>query len=181
MQYKERVFQVRDDMHITLRNAESGDAKALLSFIQERSEESYYNELNPKELPLDEGQIQADIEACLSCQNKLYMLVFEQDNLIGAAHIAPLSRSPKSRHRASYRGAVLKHYWGYGIGSVLTQEMFKMAKAMDFEQYEVETFADHHRAIEMYTALGFTEWGRIKRAFRIGNDDIDLLYMGKIL
>lgn len=181
MQYKERVFQVRDDMRISLRNAESGDAKALLALIEELGKESYYNELNPEDSPLDEAQIQADIEACLSCRNKLYMLVFEQDNLIGAAHISPLSRSPKSQHRASYRGAVLKHYWGYGIGSVLTQEMFKIAKDMDFEQYEVESFADHHRAIEMYSALGFVEWGRIKRAFRIGNDDIDLLYMGKIL
>lgn len=181
MNYPSRVFQGRDDMRILLRSAEAGDAAALLRLKAELNKDSYYNDLNPDDIPLDAAQQEAEIRDFADCPNKLMLLAFEQGELIGAALISPVSPNPRTKHRALYQGGVLKHYWGYGVGTVLTQELFKHAGEMAYTQYEVEVFADHFRAIEMYQSLGFEEWGRIRRAFRIQNDDIDKLYMGRIL
>ncbi len=179
MLYDKRIFQVKDDMRIGLRSADPADAAALLTLKTALDKDSYYNDLNPEEHALTIAEQAEEIRLFAQSSNRLLLLAFEQEDLIGAASISPLSPNAKASHRAMYHGAILKHYWGYGIGTILTTELFKQAKAMSYEQYEVAVFADHHRAIEMYQTLGFAEWGRIPHAFRIGNDTVDMLYMGK--
>ena len=179
MLYDKRIFQVKDDMRIELRSADPADAASLLALKTELDKDSYHNDLNPEDHALTVEEQAEEIRLFAQSSNRLLLLVFEQNDLIGAASISPLSPNAKASHRAIYRGAVLKYFWGYGIGTVLTTELFKQAKAMAYEQYEVEVFADHHSAIEMYQTMGFEEWGRIPHAFRIGNDTVDMLYMGK--
>ncbi len=178
MLYKERAFGVKDDMRLTLRSANANDTAAFLVLLQELCTDTPFSPYTLEEC-IDEQKLAQKIESFALQENCMLLLAEENGKLIGYASIRPLADLQKTKHRGLYEGAVLKHYWGYGVGSLLTKELFAYAEQMQFSQFEADVFADNRRAIEMYTQLGFEEWARIKKAYKTEHDFIDQLHLGK--
>ena len=71
----------------------------------------------------------------------------------------------KMRHRAELGISIKKKAWGLGLGTILISRALEQAKENRFTQVELGVFADNERAIGLYRKLGFTEMGRIPKAF----------------
>lgn len=57
----------------------------------------------------------------------------------------------------------------------------KTAEKMGYEQLELGVCEDNERARALYTRLGFEEWGRKKRAYRLKDGTyLDEIVMGKV-
>lgn len=72
----------------------------------------------------------------------------------------------KLRHRAEIAIAVRKSCWGLGLGSALLNRVLTLAKALGYEQLELEVIDGNDRALRLYERLGFVQTGRTPRAFR---------------
>lgn len=55
---------------------------------------------------------------------------------------------------------------GTGLGSALLNRVLTLAKALGYEQLELEVIDGNDRALRLYERLGFVQTGRTPRAFR---------------
>ena len=69
------------------------------------------------------------------------------------------------RHRADFGISILKEYWGLGLGRALASACIQCAKDAGYVQLELTAVAENERALSLYRALGFVEFGRNPRGF----------------
>ena len=72
----------------------------------------------------------------------------------------------KVRHRADFGISIDRAYWHLGIGRALMEACIECARKAGYEQLELEVIAENSRAIAMYEAAGFVEFGRNPRGFK---------------
>ena len=85
--------------------------------------------------------------------------------IAGTAGIEPKGSCFKLRHRAEFGVAILKSYWGLGIGKALTAACIECAKKAGYTQLELDVVADNASAAALYKSFGFEEFGRNPRGF----------------
>ena len=74
----------------------------------------------------------------------------------------------KTRHRASVAIALLKEFWGQGIGTRMFQEMIRIAEANEhILQMELEFVEGNSRARALYEKMGFRIAGIKPNAIRL--------------
>ncbi len=66
-----------------------------------------------------------------------------------------MNRWRKTRHRGQVAIALLKDYWGLGIGTAMFKEMIDKARQEKLEQLELEVIEGNQRAIGLYHKMGF--------------------------
>ncbi|HEX3027207.1 MAG TPA: GNAT family N-acetyltransferase, partial [Clostridia bacterium] len=72
----------------------------------------------------------------------------------------------KYQHRAEFGIAVLEEFWGNGIASALLTEIIAAARAMGYEQMELEVVTENTKAIALYKRFGFEIFGTRERSFK---------------
>lgn len=73
---------------------------------------------------------------------------------------------------------MLKEYWGLGLGKALTMACIQCARDAGYDQLELNVVAENERALSMYRALGFVEFGRNPKGFNSKNTGYqELVYM----
>ena len=79
--------------------------------------------------------------------------------VVGSAGFEAVGTKDKLRHRADFGIAVLRDYWGLGIGRALTQCSIVCARAAGYHQLELTAVADNTAAVALYRSLGFVDYG----------------------
>ena len=90
----------------------------------------------------------------------------------------------KSRysHRCGVSVALYREFWGRGIARQMMAAVLQQAKAIGYEQAELEVVADNTRAIALYESLGFTVCGRLPNNMKYQDGTYaDALFMVKPL
>ena len=78
------------------------------------------------------------------------------------------NRAIKMAHRASVHIALIKKYWGLGIGSAMFAELIAAAKARpEIEILELEFIEGNDRARALYEKFGFEIVGERPNAFKL--------------
>ena len=78
------------------------------------------------------------------------------------------STNLKLKHRASVGIALVKDYWNQGIGTVMMQEMIRIAEANpDILQVELDFIEGNARARALYEKMGFRITGVRPNAIRL--------------
>ena len=165
MEYR-KIITLKDGRTCILRNGTEKDGQAVLdNFIltHEQTDNllSYPDESN---ITVEqEGQfLKSRTES--SCEIEI---LAEVDGIVaGLAGISSLGIREKIRHRADFGISIDQAYWGFGIGSALTDACIECAKKAGYEQIELNVVADNIRAIDMYGKAGFVEFGRNPRGFK---------------
>src|SRR5699024_3982855 len=63
------------------------------------------------------------------------------------------------QHRAIIAIALYQKYTGLGIGRIMIEKIFSIAKAQGIEQIELEVAASNQKAVALYKKLGFETFG----------------------
>ena len=88
----------------------------------------------------------------------------------------------QTRHRGQVAIALLKDYWGLGIGTAMFEEMIDKARQEKLEQLELEVIEGNQRAIELYHKMGFVCTGEKPNAIRLEDgSSLKELMMVKVL
>ncbi|OMH37556.1 hypothetical protein BGP75_09105 [Motiliproteus sp. MSK22-1] len=109
------------------------------------------------------------------------ILVSELDGELIGFLAAAGSSLRKIRHSASLFLGVRKQYWGQGIATELLTQTQQWAKSIELKRLELTVSPNNHRAIALYSRLGFETEGIKRCAININNRFEDEKIMGWIL
>lgn len=166
MEYKQSTIKLKDDRVSILRAPSIDDAAEMVTYLKKLCGESNYLASYPEELTYTEDNQSAYIQANIESEASMMILCTVNGIIAGNSQIL-LKKSIKTRHRASIMIGLLKEYWNLGIGTVMLQEMERIAKEYGVEQLELEMIEGNERALGLYKKVGFTVVGEIPDAYRL--------------
>ncbi len=169
-------------LDITLREATPKDAKELLRVMKILDKETPFLLVNEHSLNLDETAMAQQINFLYEEDNQLILLAFNHDTLIGVATVTG-ETDPPLKHIGEIGISVLKEYWGYGLGTVMLEEVIFWAReGQQMKRLEIKVQKRNKRAIHLYQKLNFDIEGIIRSGFLSeDNDYLDVVLMSLIL
>lgn len=177
MKYSQRIV-LKNGQEALLRNGEGSDGKAVYEVFNATHAETDFLLTYPEENSFDPEEEGRFLEEKANSANEIEIIALIDGTVVGTAGIEAVGKKTKVRHRAEFGISVLKAYWGLGLGRALAAACVECARKAGYTQLELNVVADNKRAISLYQALGFREFGRNPRGFNSqANGYQELVYM----
>ena len=154
MKIETKQIQLKDGRTAFLRTPLPEDAAALLEYLRVTAGETDFLSRYPEECTMTLEQEEAFLRNALQSTDSIMILCEVEGKLAGNCELSRHNRQ-KTKHRASIGIALLREFWGQGIGTAMFEEIHRLTKSWEVEQLELEVFADNHRAIALYKKMGF--------------------------
>nr|WP_330370477.1 GNAT family N-acetyltransferase [Butyrivibrio sp. AE3003] len=148
-----------------LRNGEYADGEAVFVNFNETHAETDYLLSYPDENSFDAQQEAEFLKEKTESPNEIEIVAVVDGVAAGTAGIEAVGSKYKLKHRAELGIAILKEYWGLGIGKALMEACIECAKEAGYTQLELNAVAENERAVALYKKMGFVEYGRNPRGF----------------
>ena len=165
MQYQARG-KTKDGREYLLRSARPEDARAILDCDRKIHGESEYLTRYGDEPARTLEKEAALLSRMEESPQMVYLCAILADEIVGLASIVGIGSARKLRHRCSFGISIEASCWKLGIGRAMTEACLELALEAGYEQVELEVTADNRRAIALYKAAGFVEYGRNPRGFK---------------
>lgn len=150
----------RGGLKIEIKTPEIKEAQAMINFIKQADGESEFLLREPDEFRITLQKEQDIIRNMRESEDEIFICA-----KVGNRIIANLgffrSNKKRVRHHGRFGIAVLKEYWGIGVGTILIKEMIKWAKDNGIIKITLEVDEDNNRAMELYRNFGFIEEGKL--------------------
>lgn len=171
-----------NELAITLREATPKDAKDLLQVMKILDKETPYLLVNQQSLTLNNTEMAEQIDFIYEQDNQLILLAYNHDELIGVATVMGELDQPL-KHIGEIGISILKKYWGYGLGTIMLEEIIDWAKESGIiNRLEIKVQKRNERAINLYQKIHFQTEGIIRRGFLSENNEyLDILLMSYLL
>lgn len=181
MEYQNKTITLKDGRTALLRAVCKEDAIPMIAYLKAYYEQTPYLMRYPDEFAVTAEQEATYLERQLVSPDVL-MLVCEVEGKLAGNCQLDLNRWRKTRHRGQVAIALLKDYWGLGIGTAMFEEMIDKARQEKLEQLELEVIEGNQRAIELYHKMGFVYTGEKPNAIRLEDgSSLKELMMVKVL
>lgn len=167
MNYTERTVTLKNGDIASLRSPGPDDAEQMIRYMKAMSGETECVGRYSEEITETPEYEYAFLESVLASPNSVQISAFINGILAANASLAPYSGRIKFRHRAVFGIAVLKEFWGLGLGRLLTEACIQCAPDMGYEQIELTALEENHKGIALYKSVGFEQWGRLERGSRM--------------
>lgn len=167
MNYEAKDLTLKNGARLTLRSPTPEDAEALLAYLRLTAGETYFLMTYPDETTKTPEEEREFLAQALTSDRRLMLTAFDGGRAVGNCAFSEVSPREKARHRAGLGIAVVREYWGCGLGRALLREATAWAKAAGYEQLELGVYADNERARRLYESEGYVLCGRIPNAFRL--------------
>jgi len=175
---EEKELTVRNGTRLTIREARSSDAAALLEYVEAVSAETDYLTFGPGEFTLSVEEEEAYLEKCQQANNCIYLLAETRGRLIGALSFAGGTRV-RTRHAGEFSLSVRKEYWSQEVASALLDVLTEWAlEGQIIRKLNLRVRTDNRRAIRLYERKGYVTEGTIRKELCVNGEYYDLLWMG---
>lgn len=154
MRYRAKVIRLKDGREATLRSPEIADASALLRYLKKTAADTPFLLRTPEECTMTLEEEERYLEKALSSEDKV-MILCEIDGIIAGNCQIDRKNRKKTRHRAMLGLAIVKEFWGLGIGTEMFCEMIRLGREMGLCQLELEVIEGNERALGLYHKMGF--------------------------
>ncbi|MBE6908082.1 MAG: GNAT family N-acetyltransferase [Ruminococcaceae bacterium] len=182
MKLEPREITCKNGKTLTLRSPEPDDAEAMLDYLRRTAGETHFLTAYPEEQTHTVEWERDFLTEMLADERRVMLTLFDGACPVGSCSFQAISPREKMRHRAGLGIAIIREYWGQGLGRMLLREAAAHAKAAGFVQLELGVYADNERAFALYESEGYRQYGRIPGAFRLRDGSmIDELLMFKPL
>lgn len=170
--------QLRDGRLVTIRGVVPEDAAKVLEYVDRVSGETDYLAQGRGELGWTLEKERKFIEEYLSSDNKLLILGEIDDEVAGALGFTGGERK-RMRHGGELGIAVVKKYWGLGLGTALMEYLIAWAKSSGIvRKITLRSRIDNERALRLYERFGFVREGVVTRLFEIAGEFYDGYLLG---
>lgn len=177
MKYEQKI-QLKNGKEALIRNGDEADGETVFDVFNRTHEETDYLLSYPEENSLDPEQEAQFLKEKTISSNETELVAVIDGRIAGTAGIEAVGNKYKLKHRAEFGISVLKEYWGLGLGKALTMACIQCARDAGYDQLELNVVAENERALSMYRALGFVEFGRNPKGFNSKNTGYqELVYM----
>ena len=167
MRIRERSFRFPDGREALIRSAGPEEAELIRAHREATAAETHFMAREPEDGPMDPERIRAGIEAIERSGKDFLVTAFLDGEVIGDLGVTQVRPQVKYAHRAYLGMSIRARYTGLGLGTFLLKTALEQAEENGFEQVELGVFSDNARAIHVYEKLGFREYGRTPRAFKL--------------
>ncbi len=120
------------------------------------------------------------ISEILKSKNEVVFLAYDGKEVIGYI-LAVGQQAKRVLHNRTVALAVLKKYWGKGVGTQLMKKVVNWAKKNRIHRLSLGVWATNPKAKRLYEKFGFKEEGLEKDAGLINGKYVDKYIMGNIL
>jgi RimJ/RimL family protein N-acetyltransferase len=176
-----RQTSIEDGRTLLIREAQGGDAGALLEYIHQVCGETDFLTFGPGEFSLTQEQESDYLEKCRDTDNCVYLLALCQGAIVGSLSFSAGSR-PRLRHVGEFGVSASRAYWGLGIASALLDALLEWARdGQIVTKINLRVRADNQRAIALYERKGFVVEGRITQAIYVAGVYYDHFCMGLVV
>ncbi len=158
-------YQLKNGLKLMLRSPLKSDAKEILDYLKLVTGESRFLLRYPVECPEDIEAEAHFIETINSHESQAMILAIIGDEIVGVSNVG-LKTKLKLKHRATLGISIQKKVWGYGIGSLMMDQMIYLSKSWGAERLELEVIEGNERAIKLYQAKGFEIASELKHAIK---------------
>jgi len=173
-----KTHKLKNGRTVELREATSGDAAELLSFIHKVSSESDYLTFGSAEFDMGEDEEKTYLETQFNSKNQIYLVATIENKIVAMLNFTGGKR-PRTQHSGEFSMVVRKSDWGLGIGSYLVDTLLKWAKSTQIiKKLNLRVRADNFTAIHLYEKKGFVREGTLRKEIFIDGKYYDLLWMG---
>jgi hypothetical protein len=174
------LFICKNGQEITLRPAVPEDASEIIETINSVAlERSYILTEQFKKTELEEKQYIAEMDTT----KNLLLVAVADGKVIGGlgAHQASSGRHFKNAHVCEIGLHLINPYREQGIGAKMLEYALKWARDYGYKKLDACIFTSNKRSLNLFRKFGFVVEGKRAKQFRIGNEYIDEVIMGKIL
>lgn len=164
----ETPFLLKDGRKALLRSPRQEDVPGLLDYLVKSAEESEFILRGPEDCKKYTPENEAKwIENMNAAENAATLVCQVEGRIAGNCEVSR-SNMAKIRHRANVGIALLKEFWGQGIGTAMFQELIRIAESWQgLTQLELEFLEGNFRARALYEKMGFRIVGVRPDAFRL--------------
>lgn len=161
-------YKLKDGRSAVIRSPRDEDIPGMLDYLYVSAGETEFILRYPEEC----GKYTAEGEKALfdrvnASDNEAFLLCVADGIIAGCCNIG-WSNGIKTRHRASVAIALLKDYWGQGIGTRMFEELIRIAEGNpDILQIELDFVEGNTRARALYEKMGFRITGVRPNAIRL--------------
>ena len=163
-------FKLKDGRGATVRSPREEDAAGLLDYLYTTACETEFLIRYPEECGKYTLEGERNFISRMNgsdCEAGTLCLV--DGKIAGLADIV-WNHAIKTKHRATVAIAIVREFWGLGIGSVLMEELIRIAKENeDLLQIELDFIEGNSRARALYEKFGFRIVGVKPNAIRLKN------------
>ena len=165
MLYPTRTMTLKNGKKATFRSPRKEDAAELLAYLRQTADETDFLLRYPEEITMTVEQEETFIERINQSENN-YMIICLVDGKHAGNCSLQLNVKRKVRHRGEVAIALVKECWGMGIGTLMFEEMIRIAREHGKTQLELGMVDGNERGLALYRKMGFREYGRLPNAFQ---------------
>lgn len=158
--YREKTVVNLNGHELVLRNAEEDDGEMLIEYLRTACGETRFLLKEPEEITMTIEEERQFIAGRNASENSIMLMGFLDGEYVGNCSFTGSGLS-RYRHRADMGIALYQKYTGMGIGRVMIERLFEIAREAGIEQLELEVVADNERAVSLYKKLGFKIFGTL--------------------
>ena len=151
---EEKLISLKGGKTAVFRSPKAEDAEPMLSYMKVTAGETPYLIRYPEECTETAEQEAAFLQKMADSPIDLMIVCMVDGKLAGNCRLALHGRI-KTRHRAGVAIALVKEYWGLGIGTAMFEEMTRCAREHGITQLELEVIDGNERAMALYRKMGF--------------------------
>ncbi|MDF2512628.1 MAG: acetyltransferase, gnat family [Herbinix sp.] len=177
MRVNTKEVTLKNGQTAILRSPEGEDAEQLLNYMKIMSGETNNVLRYPEEVTLTVEEERDHIINNLTNERDFDIAAFIDGKLVGNSGIFCTNDKLKVRHRVKLGIAIIKDYWGIGIGDILMKHCMEQAKENGYEQVELDVVTTNKAAISLYEKYGFEICGTVAHAQKLKDGSYQDLYM----
>ena len=165
---KETEYTMKNGRQVLIRSPREEDIQGILDYLYQTACETEFLLRYPEECSQYTPESEkAYLERINASETEAFLTAMADGKVVGTAQIR-WSTNLKLKHRASVGIALVKDYWNQGIGTVMMQEMIRIAEANpDILQVELDFIEGNARARALYEKMGFRITGIRPNAIRL--------------
>ena len=164
MLYPTTTIILKNGKEAVLRSPRKEDAAELLAYLRRTAEETDFVLRYPEEVTMTVEQEESFLQRINQSENN-YMILCMVDGKLAGNCSMQFHDKMKVRHRGEVAIALIKEFWGMGIGTILFEEMISLARERGAKQLELGMVDGNERGLALYHKMGFREYGRLPNAF----------------
>ena len=172
MIYQAKEFTLMNGLKVVLKTPEISDAKKILNQIITVAKSTDYLLSTPEDFKkyIDDISKEEEFIANARSGNNYLICVYANNEIVGNSILNFLPHI-KDRHRATVGIAIVPEYQGMGIGSLIFDELIKIARnTPDIEQMELDVIATNEKAKRLYLSKGFVKTGDIPHQLKLEDE-----------
>ena len=147
MRIREFTYSMKDGRQALIRSPKEEDIQGMLDYLYRSAGETEFIIRYPEECGIYTPEMEkALFDRVNNADNEAMLVCLVDGKVAGNCQIA-WKKSLKTRHRAAVAIALLKEYWGQGIGTRMFEEMIRIAEENEnILQMELEFIEGNRRA-----------------------------------